>query len=139
MILLDTNVLSEFMRPNPDLRVVAWLDAQPASRLWTSAITRAEIELGLALMPAGRRKEVLAATARIMFEEDFAHRCLAFEEQAATCYAQLTANRTRSGNPISVEDAQIAAIALANKMQLATRNTRDFLAIDGLILLNPWA
>lgn len=127
------------MRPNPDLRLVSWLDAQPASQLWTSAITRTEIELGLALMPAGRRKEALAATARIMFEEDFARRCLAFEDQAATYYAQLAANRIRSGNPISVEDTQIAAIALANKMQLATRNTKNFLAIDGLIVINPWA
>lgn len=138
MILLDTNVLSECMRPAPSAAVLAWLDAQPAERLWVCAVTRAEIELGLALMPEGQRKLGLQAAARAMFGEDFAGRSLPFNDQAATLYANIVAARTQLGRPISVEDAQIAAIALAHGLRLATRNERDFASIAGLTVLNPW-
>jgi len=136
--LLDTNVLSEFMRPQPAMQVVAWLDEQPASEVWISAVSRAEIELGLALMPPGKRQAALARAARAMFEEDFAGRCLPFDEVAAVHYARIVAERMKAGRPTSVEDAQIAAIALANDMVLATRNTADFAQIEGLDLVNPW-
>lgn len=138
MLLLDTNVLSEFMRPRPDAGVVAWLDAQVQPDLFISAISRAEIELGLALMPAGKRQAGLAQAARVMFEHDFEGRCLAFDDGAASHYARLVAERTRRGRPISVEDAQIAAIALARGLRLATRNTSDFTDIDGLVVVDPW-
>lgn len=138
MLLLDTNVLSEFMRPRPDAGVVAWLDAQIQADLFVSAISRAEIELGLALMPVGRRQAGLARAAQAMFEHDFQGRCLAFDEVAATHYARLVAERTRLGRPISVEDAQIAAIARSQGLRLATRNTSDFTEIDELVLVNPW-
>ena len=137
-ILLDTNVLSEFMRPRPASQVVAWLDAQAAHALHVSAVAQAEIELGLALMPAGKRQSGLALAARGMFEEDFAGRCLAFDGECASHYAHIVAARTRMGRPISVEDAQIAAIALERGMRLATRNTADFAHIDGLPLIDPW-
>lgn len=139
MVLLDTNVLSEFMRPRPAAQVVAWLDAQTPGQVWISAISRAEIELGLALMPPGRRQQALSLAAHAMFEEDFARRCLPFDEAAASRYARIVAECTRLGRPISVEDAQIAAIALAQKLVLATRNGRDFEHIAGLRLHNPWA
>jgi hypothetical protein len=87
MILLDTNVLSEFMRPQPAPQVVAWLDGQATHALHVSAVSRAEIELGLALMPAGKRQSALASAAKGMFEEDFAGRCLPFDEVAATSLA----------------------------------------------------
>ncbi|MDO9597942.1 MAG: type II toxin-antitoxin system VapC family toxin [Azoarcus sp.] len=138
VILLDTNVLSEFMRPQPAIQVVAWLDGQPADTLHVSAVSQAEIELGLALMPAGKRQAGLASAARAMFEEDFAGRCLPFDSAAALHCARLVAVRTRMGRPISVEDAQIAAIALARGMPLATRNTADFRDIEGLSLIDPW-
>ena len=138
MILLDTNVLSEFMRPQPLGSVVAWLDEQPANEVYTSAISRAEIELGLLLMPPGKRQEALSQAARAMFAEDFAGRCLPFDEDAAHQYARIVSVRMRAGQPISVEDAQIAAIALACRMPLATRNTADFKLIDGLEVVNPW-
>jgi predicted nucleic acid-binding protein len=138
MILLDTNVLSEFMRPQPAARVVAWLDEQPAGEVCTSAICRAEIELGLLLMPSGKRQEALSRAAQAMFAEEFAGRCLPFDEDAARHYARIVSARTRSGRPISVEDAQTAAIALARRMPLATRNTTDFELIDGLEVVNPW-
>ncbi|TAH44036.1 MAG: type II toxin-antitoxin system VapC family toxin [Betaproteobacteria bacterium] len=138
MILLDTNVLSEFMRPQPSRQVVGWLDAQAAHALYTRAVSRSEIELHLALMPAGRRQAGLSQEAQGMFEVDFAGRCLPFDETCASYYARLVASRTRMGRAISVEDAQIAAIALARGMALATRNTPDFVAIDGLTLIDPW-
>ena len=138
MILLDTNVLSEFMRPHPEAGVVQWLDEQRADTLYTTAVSQAEIEQGLALMPDGKRQHGLALAAKAMFEEDFAGRCLPFDATAASHYAHLVAERTRIGRPISVEDAQIAAIALAGGMALATRNTRDFESIKGLVLINPW-
>ena len=138
MILLDTHVLSEFMRPRPSASVVSWLDEQPTGEVYTNAISRAEIELGLMLMPPGQRQEALSQAARAMFAEDFAGRCLPFNEDAASHYARIVATRTRIGRPISVEDAQIAAIALAHRMPLATRNTADFELIDGLGVVNPW-
>lgn len=139
MILLDTNVLSEFMRPHPSAGVVFWLDEQPAGEVCTSAISRAEIELGLMLMPPGRRQAALSQAAWAMFDEDFAGRCLPFDEEAARHYARIVSARTRAGRPISVEDAQIAAIALAHRMPLATRNITDFELIEGLEVVNPWA
>lgn len=102
------------------------------------AVTRAEIELGVALMPEGQRKLGLPSAARAMFAEEFAGRCLPFDEPAAICYASIVALRTRLGRPISVEDAQIAAIALAHGLMLATRNERDFELIEGLSVVSPW-
>lgn len=138
MILLDTNVLSEFMRPAPSVQVVTWLDAQASGQVWVCAVTRAEIELGVALLPDGQRKLGLQMAARAMFAEEFVGRCLPFDEQAATRYASIVASRIRLGRPISVEDAQIAAIALVHGLMLATRNERDFALIEGLSVVNPW-
>ncbi len=137
MILLDTNILSELMRAEVSKQVIAWLDLQVASSLFICAITRAEIELGLCLLPEGKRKEQLQQAALEMFDE-FAGRCLPFEESAAIHYAQLVAHRQKSGRPISVEDAQVSAIALTHGMKLATRNTKDFASIENLELINPW-
>jgi predicted nucleic acid-binding protein len=114
MILLDTNVLSELMKANPDPTVVAWVDEQPTTTLFISAITRAEIELGIALLPEGKRKQKIMEAARRMFEA-FSGRLLVFGESAAIEYGQLVARRTRIGRPITVEDAQIAAIALVQR------------------------
>lgn len=138
MILLDTNVLSEFMRPAPDQAVVRWLDEQVSDQVWTCSVSRAEVELGLALLPGGRRKQALAAAATAMFEEDFAGRSLPFDDEAALHYGRIVATRSRAGKPVSTEDAQIAAIALARGLVLATRNERDFRGIEGLEVVNPW-
>lgn len=99
MILLDTNVLSEFMRPQPSGQVVAWLDKQLPDEIWTSAISRAEIELGLALMPEGKRRENLNQAMQIMFNEDFAGRCLPFDEIAASYYGRIVSARIQKGLP----------------------------------------
>ena len=136
-ILLDTNVLSELMRSTPDVKVLAWFQQQDAP-FHTSTITRAEILLGIALLPEGKRRDALAVAAEKMFAEDFAGRCLAFDDEAAAQYALLVAARYRSGLPISTEDGQISAIALHHNLPLATRNVKDFARIEGLTVLNPW-
>ena len=138
MILLDTNVVSELMRPSPSAAVVRWLDIQTAGTVWISAITVAEIRLGLARLPAGRRRDALTTLADAMLDDDFGGACLPFDRSAATHYAVIVAARTRRGRPISVEDALIAAIARAGGLTLATRHITDFSAIDGLTLVNPW-
>lgn len=138
MILLDTNVLSELMRPSPEPKVLQWLDSQPEADIWISAVTVAEIHLGIALLPEGKRRELLADLAEAMFREDFSDCCLPFDCSAAAEYASIVSARTRQGRPISVEDAQIAAIARTGSLALATRNMKDFSGIDGLILVNPW-
>lgn len=139
MILLDTNVLSELMRPTPDSRVVRWLDSCSYEDVWVCAVTAAEILLGIQLLPKGRRRDGLADLAGRMFEEDFSGRCLPFDAGAAIAYAEIVATRTRLGSPISVEDAQIAAIARARGLALATRNFKDFTGIEGLRIIDPWS
>ena len=137
-VLLDTNVLSELMRRQPDAKVMAWFELHPDAVHLISAITRAEILLSIALLPAGKRRDDLANEAERMFQEEFAGRCLPFDERATDEYAALAAARIRTGQPISTEDAQIAAIALTNGLPLATRNMKDFTHIAGLTLLSPW-
>ena len=139
MILIDTNVLSELMRPMPDSHVVQWLDAQPAWDVWISAVTVSEIRLGISLLPDGKRKTLLQDMAEQMFLEDFPDRCLPFDCEAAVEYALIVAKRSRQGRPITIEDAQIAAIARTADLVLATRNIKDFSDISGLKLVNPWA
>lgn len=138
MILLDTNVLSEAMRLEPSAIVLNWLDAQPTDQIWVSSISRAEIFLGIALLPEGKRRKALHDAALAMFTEDFYHPCLAFDALAADSYADVVTQRRQQGRPISVEDAQIAAIACAHRMKLATRNTSDFTGIMGLEIIDPW-
>jgi predicted nucleic acid-binding protein len=138
--LLDTNVLSELMRPAPHPQVLAWFAQQAASPMWTSAITQAELLCGVALLPDGARRAQLATLAEQLFSLDFAPgRVLPFDDQAAAHYALLRAQRQRAGLPITTEDAQIAAIALAAQLPLVTRNTKDFVQIEGLELINPWS
>jgi predicted nucleic acid-binding protein len=138
-LLLDTNVLSEMMRHTPDAGVLAWFEKQIGAIFYISAVTQAEILLGIALLPAGKRRDALALAADQMFQEDFTGRCLPFNEAAAVEYSLLVAARIDAGRPISTEDAQIAAIAICHQLPLATRNIRDFVQIEKLEVRNPWA
>jgi len=137
-IIVDTNVLSELMRTQPDQAVMEWFGARSGTLFYTTAIVRVEIMLGIALLPAGKRRDALANAAESMFTDDFAGRCLPFDAACAAHYAVLVSSRHRAGFTMTTEDAQIAAIALTHGSALATRNTRDFLHIEGLILYNPW-
>jgi len=136
--LIDTNVLSELMRENPAPQVMSWFESQNANLMQTSAITHAEILAGIALLPAGKRREAMAQAANQIFEEDFVGRCIDFGGQAIPHYAKVRASRQLAGRPIDTADAQIAAIALSSHLTLVTRNTKDFEGIDGLQIINPW-
>ena len=137
MIVLDTNVLSELMRPAPSERVVRWVAAQPATRLYTTSVTQAEILHGIMLLPSGRRRIALEAAAEAMFSEDFGGRVVPFGSEAAHPYARIAAERRRAGRPISHFDAQIAAIARSAGAGIATRNVADYDAC-GVQVINPW-
>ena len=137
MIILDTNVLSELMRPRPAQQVVRWVSGQPARRLFTTAITEAEIILGVALLPGGKRRALLESIVVDMFAEDFGDRALPFDSAAAPFFASIVAARRQGGRPISHADAQIAAIARCHGAAIATRNIADFEGCK-VELVNPW-
>ncbi|OYV32209.1 MAG: VapC toxin family PIN domain ribonuclease [Rhodospirillales bacterium 20-64-7] len=137
MILLDTNILSELMRPAPSPAVMSWLAAQPAASLFISAVTEAELRYGVLLLPEGRRRADLIAALEAMLTEDFAGRILPFDSAAALAFAAIAASRRQAGKPISQFDAQIAAIVRSRGAALATRNVADF-AECGVEIINPW-
>ena len=137
MILLDTNVISELMRPEPNSTVIEWLDEQFSNELFLPAIVKAEIEMGIAILDDGKRKRALLQAAELIFMS-FTNRCLPFDGETATHYAKIIAFTKKQGRPMSVEDAQIAAIAVQNSALLATRNITDFDFLEKLDLINPW-
>jgi len=138
MYLLDTNVLSECMRPRPDPQVLAWLDASPIDAYQMSATTQAEIELGIALLPEGKRKHDLMRYVPTFFKQFFKGACLPLDGTGASLYARIVSQRCQMGRPITIEDGQIAAVALQHDLTLVTRNVKDFVDIPGLRLINPW-
>jgi predicted nucleic acid-binding protein len=137
MIVLDTNVLSELVRREPNGALRAWFASQPLPALFTTTVTQAEMLLGVALLPAGKRRDALAQAIEGLFEEDFTGRVLSFDGAAAQAFAALTAERRRVGRPIAQFDAQVAAIARSRNASLATRNVRDFEGCS-LSIINPW-
>ena len=138
MIILDTNVLSETLRPMPSATVLEWMRSEPALALFTAAITEAELLYGIALLPDGRRRRSLEEVVDRIFAEDLADRVLPFDSAAAHEFADLAASGRRAGRPIAEADARIAAIARSRGAALATRNVGDFVGC-GLELINPWA
>lgn len=137
MIILDTNVISALMRPRSHLDVVAWLNDQPRSSIWTTSISLLETRYGLHLMPRGRKRDELTAGFESLLRGILAGRLLPFDVAAAEEAAALFARRTASGRNIEVRDTQIAGIAISRNASLATRNTRHFDDLD-LRLVNPW-
>ena len=138
MIIVDTNVLSELMRPEPSPRVAAWLGQQAAENVFTTTITEAEIFFGIELLSKSRRREQLLAAAKAMFEEDLAGRILSFDSDAARAFARIAARRRSLGKPVSHADAQIAAIAQVRGAGLATRDVADFVGC-GIEVIDPWS
>ena len=137
MIVLDTNVLSELLRPAPEQRVLTWLSDQPRGSVFSTTVTQAEILLGIRVLPEGKRQRDLNMATLAIFNEDFAERLLTFDSDAAVAYADIGAARRAAGRPISQFDAMIAAMARSRGATLATRNTKDFEAC-GIEIVNPW-
>lgn len=138
MIVLDTNAVSEPLRPLPEPAVLAWLDAQLPSTLYLTSVTLAELLAGVAALPAERRRNKLALALSDQLLPLFEGRLLAFDSAAARAFAQVHAGAAAAGNPISFADAAIAAIAASRGFALATRNLRDFKG-TGIKLIDPWA
>lgn len=138
MFLLDTNVISELNKPLPSPAVLDWFASTPSQQIYISSVTLCEIEFGLALMPAGKRRDTLLANMRELARVDFEGRCLSLNADCAQAYGSLAASQQKNGRACSTEDAMIAAIAITNKFTLVTRNTKDFDGIADLKLANPW-
>ena len=136
--LLDTNFLLELMRENPATEVMTWVEAQAENLLHISTVTQAEVLTGIAFLPPSKRRDAFASSADQLFGYDFSGRCLVFGGSAAEQYALVRAQRKLAGSPISTEDAQIAAIALANQLTLVNHNTKDFQGRAGMQVTNPW-
>ena len=137
MIVLDTNVISEPLKPLADPAAVAWLDRQPKELLYLCAPVLMEVLLGTALLPGGKRKRGMTIAVEALLTNYFADRFLSFERQAAVLYASLASRSSSRGYSISVADCQIAAIAAVHGFAVATRDTAPFLAA-GVPVINPW-
>jgi len=137
MILLDTNVVSEPARPMPDAGVIAWIDAQPLEALFLAAITVAELRAGVALLPASKRRTSLHDNLETRVLPLFSGRVLPFDMACTQAYAEVLARSRATGSAISAADALIAAIASANGLCVATRDTAPFESA-GLTVINPW-
>jgi predicted nucleic acid-binding protein len=137
MILLDTNVISESQRQEPNARVLDWIDAQALETLYLSVITVAELRAGIALMPAGKRRASLHENLEKRLLPMFANRVLLFDMACTKAYAELLAESRAAGLAVETADAFIAAVALANGFIVATRDTSPFQAV-GIDVINPW-
>ena len=137
MIVLNTNVVSEAIRTQPDPSVASWLASRPSSSLFITAITQAELLYGLELLADGRRRRGLTDAVHAILREGFRGRVLPFDGPAAEAYATIAAGRRAHGKPISAFDAQIAAIARSRGAGVATRNVADFDGC-GVEILDPW-
>jgi predicted nucleic acid-binding protein len=137
VLVLDTNVISELLRPNPELAVQRWLADQHGAVVHLTAVTEAELRRGVAIMPAGRRRDRIADAVDAILNIDFRDRILPFDSAAAVAYAVISAQRQAIGLPISQFDAQIAAIARTHGAAVATRNVRDFESC-GIEIIDPW-
>ena len=138
MIILDTNVVTEPLKPRPDPTVLRWLDRQGPATLYLTAISRAELLAGVMALPPGKRRTELQRVLNNVLVFLFAHRVLAFSEHSAEAYALVVTGAHALGNPIDFADAAIAAIAVEHNFLLATRNERDFRGAP-VKLLNPWS
>ncbi|GAA0283612.1 type II toxin-antitoxin system VapC family toxin [Rhodovulum strictum] len=137
MIILDTNVISELLRPAPEPKVEHWLSAQDGLTVYLTAISEAELRYGLAIMGNGKRRAALVDAVDRILREDLAGRILPFDTDAAQSYATIAAARRAAGRPIAQADCQIASIAHTRGATIATRNTPDFDGC-GVELINPW-
>ena len=138
MIVLDTNVVSELARPEPDQRVLAWLASQSPETVYLTTINEAELRAGAMLLPSGRRRDRLSARLDRLLSWHFGSRILPFDTHAARAFAAVTAEARHRGRVVDPVDRQIAAIAYSVGFAVATRNVRHF-DYCGLEVIDPWA
>lgn len=138
MIIIDTNIVSEVMRPNPNVNVMRWLNQQDINALYITSVSMAESYFGLYRMPEGKRKDGLLIQFRLILENIFQDRLLGFTDEHSESYAELCTFAEKSGKPMQMADAQIAAIAKFHGATVVTRNTKDFEAC-GIKLINPFS
>ena len=139
MYLIDTNVVSELMRPAPNDVVCRWFATAPASAIHTSSVTKAEILVGLLRLPEGARRSALLERAEDLFGRLLAGRVLPFSARSAELYAEVCATRRRLGRGISMADAQILSICKEHGMTLVSRDADLFEPSDAVACVNPWA
>ena len=137
MIVLDTNIISEAMKPEPHPAVRAWLNQQAAETLYLSSVTLAELLFGIAALPAGKRRDMLAQALEGLLGL-FRDRVLPFDTDAARQYAELAVRAKASGRGLPTPDGYIAAIAAARGFIVASRDTSPYTAA-GITVINPWA
>jgi predicted nucleic acid-binding protein len=138
VIVLDTNVVSEALKPAPTESVLRWLSSQEPLSVFVTVITQAEMLYGVEVLASGTRKQgLMTLTEKLFGQEGFQGRILPFDQQSAREYASILASRKAAGRPISQFDAMIAAIARSHGATVATRNTTDF-EHCGIRLTNPW-
>jgi len=136
MIVIDTNVFSALMQVAPEPKVIAWLDRQPRTSVWTTSVTVFEIRFGLQIMAVGKRRTSLLQAFESLLRR-IEHRVASFDDAAASQAADLMASRQKNGRPIDLRDTMIAGIVLAQQAAIATRNTANFRDIAAPVL-NPW-
>ena len=137
IIILDTNVISESLKPAPSRLVMEWQDKQEVDDLYITAVSEAELRLGVSIMPVGRRRSSLSSAIDTIIEKEFPGRVLPFDHAAARHFAEISAYRRAIGRPIRELDCQIVAIARACGAAVATRNVADFIEC-GVPIINPW-
>jgi predicted nucleic acid-binding protein len=138
MIILDTNVVSEPLRPHPNREVLEWLDRQAPATLYVTTINIAELWTGIEILPGGKRRAQLQHSMATEVLPLFEGRVLSFDPDCAVAFARIAAKALAAGNTINFADCAIAGIAMTHRFILATRNSRDFKG-TGIELLNPWA
>ena len=138
MIILDTNVVSEPLKPEPAATVLKWLDAHDPATFYITTINLAELLAGVEAMPLGRRREALEQALSRQIAALFEGRILSFNVKAAEAFAKTASGAQAQGNPIGFADCAIAAIARAKGFAVATRNVRDFKG-TGVDIIDPWA
>ncbi len=137
MYLLDTNVVSEAVKPRPDAKVLNWLETNRSSLTYISAMTIGELEQGIVRSPSPRRAKELRDWLESQLKPKFRNRILGLDEKVMTHWGQITGEALNKGRPANLFDSLLAATAIAHQLTLVTRNVRD-VSMFAVTVFNPW-